>query len=61
MDRECSTNVEEKEGKKRPLGRPRLGWVDNIKMDPREIGLDGIGWNSLTQDKDKWRAPVKRQ
>jgi hypothetical protein len=40
---------------KRPLGRPRRGWVDNIKMDLREIGWD---WMDLAQDKDQWRALV---
>jgi hypothetical protein len=33
-----------KPGKKRPLGRPRHRWVDNSKMDPREIGWDGVEW-----------------
>jgi hypothetical protein len=32
---------------KRPLGRPRRRWVDNIKMDLREIGWDGMGWDGL--------------
>jgi hypothetical protein len=36
----------EPEGK-RPLGRPRCGWVDNIKVDFREMGLDGMGWIDL--------------
>jgi hypothetical protein len=35
---------------KRPLGRPRCRWVDNIKMDLREIGLDGMDWMDLAQD-----------
>jgi hypothetical protein len=43
---------------KRPLGRPRRMWVDNIKMDLREIGLDGMDWINLAQDKDQWRALV---
>jgi hypothetical protein len=41
---------------KRPLGRPRRRWVDNIKMDLLEIVWSGVDWNSLTQDRDKWRA-----
>jgi hypothetical protein len=41
---------------RRPLGRPRRGWVDNIKMDFREIGLDGVDWVDLAQDRDHWRA-----
>jgi hypothetical protein len=43
---------------KRPLGRPRWRWVDNIKMDLGEIGWDGVEWIGLTQDRDKWRALV---
>jgi hypothetical protein len=41
---------------KRPLGRPRRRWVDNIKMDLREIGWDGVYWIELVQDRDQWRA-----
>jgi hypothetical protein len=41
-----------------PLGRPRRRWVDNIKMDPREIGWDGMDLIDLAQDRDKWRALV---
>jgi hypothetical protein len=44
---------------KRPLGRPRHRWVDNIKIDFREIGWDGIDWIDLAQDMDWWRALVK--
>jgi hypothetical protein len=40
---------------KRPLGRPRRRWVDNIKIDLREIGWDGI---NLAQNMDQWRALV---
>jgi hypothetical protein len=43
---------------KRPLGRPRCRWVDNIKIDLREIGWDGMDWIELAQDRDKWRALV---
>jgi hypothetical protein len=43
---------------KRLLGRPRHRWVDNIKMDLREIGWDGMDWIYLAQDKDQWRALV---
>jgi hypothetical protein len=42
----------------RPLGRPKHRWVDNIKMDLREIGWDGIDWIDLAQDRDQWRALV---
>jgi hypothetical protein len=43
---------------KRPLGRPRRRWVDNIKMDLGEIGWDGREWIELAQDRDQWRAFV---
>jgi hypothetical protein len=43
---------------KRPLGRPRRRWVDNIKMDFREIGWDGVDWIELAQDRDQWRTLV---
>jgi hypothetical protein len=43
---------------KRPLGRRKHRWVDNIKIDPREIGWDGMDWVHLAQDRDQWRALV---
>jgi hypothetical protein len=43
---------------KRPLGRQRQRWLDNIKMDLGEIGWDGVDWIGLAQDRDKWRALV---
>jgi hypothetical protein len=43
---------------KRPLGRPRRRWVDNIRIDLREIGWDGMNWIYLPQDRDQWRAIV---
>jgi hypothetical protein len=43
------------EGKK-PLGIPRRRWVDNSKMDLREIRLDDMDWLGLAQDRDQWRA-----
>jgi hypothetical protein len=49
--------VGEPEGK-RPLGRPRLRWVDSIKVDLREIGWGGMDWIDLTQDRDQWRTLV---
>jgi hypothetical protein len=42
---------------KRPLGRPRRKWVDNIKM-VLEIGWGSVDWIGLAQDRDKWRALV---
>jgi hypothetical protein len=41
---------------KRPLGRPRHRWEDNIRMDLREIGWGGVDWIDLAQDRDRWRA-----
>jgi hypothetical protein len=43
---------------KRPLGRPRRRWVDNIKMYLREIGWGGMDWIDLAQNRDQWRALV---
>jgi hypothetical protein len=43
---------------KRPLGRPRRRWVNNIKMNLREIGWDDVNWIDLAQDRDRWRAYV---
>jgi hypothetical protein len=62
-----STNVEKRNayrilvGKpegKRPLGRQRRNWVDNIKIDLREIGGDGVDWIDMAQDRDQCRALV---
>ncbi|KAJ4446139.1 hypothetical protein ANN_12831 [Periplaneta americana] len=41
---------------KRPLGRPRRRWEDNIKMDLRDVGYDDRDWINLAQDRDQWRA-----
>jgi hypothetical protein len=43
---------------RRPLGRPSHRWVDNIKMDLRDIGWNGTDWIDLAQDRDQWRALV---
>jgi hypothetical protein len=43
---------------KRPLGRPRRMWMDNIKMELGEIGWGDVDWIGLAQDRDKWRALV---
>jgi hypothetical protein len=45
-------------GGKRPLGRPRRRWVDNIKIYLRDIGRDGVDWIDTAQDRDQWRALV---
>jgi hypothetical protein len=64
MDRACSTNGAKrnpyrtlvgKPKEKRPLGNPRRRWVDNIKMDLREIRWGGMDWIDLVQDRDQWR------
>jgi len=43
---------------KRPLGRPRRKWEDNIKMDLEEVVCGGMDWIELAQDRDRWRALV---
>jgi hypothetical protein len=43
---------------RRPLGRPRRRWEYGIRMDLREIGLGGVDWILLFQDRDQWRAVV---
>ena len=43
---------------KRPLGRPRHRWVDNIRMDLQEVGCGYMDWIWLAQDRDRWRALV---
>jgi hypothetical protein len=48
----------EKPESKKPLGNPRRRWVDNIKMDLKEIGWDGMDWIDRAQDRDQWRALV---
>jgi hypothetical protein len=44
--------------RKRPLGRPRHTWEDNIKMDLQEVGCGGMDWIELAQDQDGWQALV---
>jgi len=43
---------------KRPLGRPRRRWVDNIRIDLQEVGCGYMDWIGLGQDRDKWRTLV---
>jgi hypothetical protein len=45
---------------KRPLGKPRHRWEDNIKMDLREIGIDGANWIYLAYDRVQWWACVNK-
>jgi len=49
--------VDKPEGR-RPLGRPRRRWVDNIKMDLQEVGCGYMDWTGLAQDRDRWRTLV---
>ena len=49
--------VGKREGK-RPLGRPRPRWVDNIRMDLQEVGCGNMDWIGLAQDRDRWRTLV---
>jgi hypothetical protein len=43
---------------KRPVGRPKHRWVDNIRMDLGEVGRGDVDWISLAQDRNRWRALV---
>jgi len=43
---------------KRPLGRHRHRWEDDIKVDLQEVRCGGVDWVELAQDKDRWQAPV---
>ena len=49
--------VEKPEGK-RPLGRPRFRWEDNIKMDLQEVVCGGMKWIKLDENRDRWRVLV---
>jgi hypothetical protein len=65
MGTACSTNGEKRNACRilvgKPEGnRPRRRWVDNIKMDLREIGRYGIDWIDLAQDRHQWRALVNK-
>jgi hypothetical protein len=68
MGMACSTKEGEEEayrifmGKtkgKRPLGRPRRTWMDNIRVNLREIAWDVMDWIDLAQERDQWKALVK--
>jgi hypothetical protein len=53
----CRLLVGKPEGR-RPLGRPRRRWSDNIRMNLVEVGWDDVDWIGLGQDRDRWRALV---
>jgi hypothetical protein len=57
-EEECIYDIGGIARRKSPLGRPRRRWVDNIKIDVRKIGWDGMDWINLAQDRDQWRALV---
>jgi hypothetical protein len=67
MGRACTANGENRNAyrilmgkpeRKRPLGRPKCIWLENIKLYLREIEWDGMEWLHLAQDRDQWRALV---
>ena len=45
---------------RRPLGRPRRRWEDNIKMDFQGVGFGGMEWVELSQDRDRWQGDKKK-
>jgi hypothetical protein len=53
----CRLLVGKPEGK-RPLGRPKRRWVDNIRMDLGEVGWSNVDWIGLAKDRNRWRALV---
>jgi hypothetical protein len=63
IGRACSRNAEKRNAhrifvRKRSAGRPERRWVDNIKIDPKEVGWGGTDWIVLAQDRDQWRDLV---
>jgi hypothetical protein len=58
-ERRCMFRIlVEKPEEKRPLGRPRCRWADNIKMELQEMRCGAMDWIELAQDRDSWRALV---
>jgi hypothetical protein len=55
---EVHTGLLRKPEGRRPLGRPRHRWEDNIKMDLREVGWESTDWIDLAQDRDRWQTVV---
>jgi hypothetical protein len=58
-DEKCNNISDAKSEGRRLLGRPRRRWEDNIRMDLREVGWEGVDWMHLAQDREKLRAFVK--
>jgi len=58
MERGVYRDLVRKTEGKRPLGRPRRRWEDNIKMDLQEVGCGGMDWIELAQDRDRWQTVV---
>ena len=54
----CIQGLGGKSERKRPFGRPRRRWEDNIKIDLQEVGCRGTDWIKLAQDMDRWQAFV---
>jgi hypothetical protein len=54
----CSQGLVGKPEGKKPLGRFRHSWEDNVKMDLQVVGCGGMDWLELAQDRDNWRAVV---
>ena len=57
-DKSCIQGLVGKPERKRPLGRPRRRWEDNIKMDIQEVGCGDMNWIELVQNRGRWRALV---
>ena len=58
QERGCIGSCWGKPEGRRPLGRPRRRWVDNIRMDLQEVGCGYMDWTGLAQDRDRWRTLV---
>ena len=55
-EKRCIQGFGGKPGGRRPLGRPKSRWKDNIKMDLQELGCEGMDWIDVARDRDRWRA-----
>jgi hypothetical protein len=57
----CMQDLDRKTRREEPLGSPRCRWKDNIRMDLREIGCEGVDWIHLAQDRNQWLAVVNTE